>query len=111
MVGFTGFHENMVTFHCDDTVKVGIPVTVNGKAAVTKSTAGMSFCGIARSVRENCASVQLSGYMRLPYSGTAPAYGVTSITADGNGGIKSGVGCSVLVVEIDTEAKECGFIL
>lgn len=111
MISFTGFHENMVTFNCDDTVVVGAPVSVNGNAAVTKSASGAAFCGIARSVREGCASVQMGGYMRLPYTGTAPSFGVTNIAADGNGGIKSGTGRTVVVVEVDTAAMECGFIL
>lgn len=112
MISFTGFNENMVTFKCADTIKVGDLVKVTANATVGVCAAGNSFCGIVRSVRNGCASVQVSGYITLPYTGTtAPALGITTLAADGTGGVKSAAGRTVNVVEIDSNAETCGFIL
>lgn len=111
MICFTGYNESMVTFNAADGVEVGAPVIVTANATVGAGTADAAICGVARSVREGIASIQTSGYVELPYTGTAPALGVGSLVCDGNGGVKTGSGRSVVIVEVDTTNAKVGFIL
>ena len=53
------------------------------------------------------ASVQFTGYVCLPIR-NGPRW-VTSLVSNGSGG-KSGTGRQVVVLEVDTAAKTCGFI-
>lgn len=111
MISFIGFHENMLTFNAAEDVSVGAPVMISDNSTVAAGTDGAAFCGVARSVRGGLASVQMSGYMQLPYSGTAPALGVTQLACDGNGGVKAASGRTAVVVDIDTANAAVGFIL
>lgn len=111
MVAFTGFNENMVTFKCSGLIDVGsiVSITANGTVGVSSDSA--VFSGIVRSVRDGYAAVQVSGYIEVPYTGTAPALGYTSVVANGDYGIKSGSGRNAIVVEVDTKKKTCGMLL
>lgn len=112
MVSLEGYGEKMATFVADDSVKKGVPVTVSGNGTVTAAAAGNNFCGIAHSVRNGCAAVQLAGFVRIGYTDTVPSYGYQSFVADGSGGIKNGSGgFTALVVELDTANAVCGLIL
>lgn len=111
MISFTGFNENMITFNAGDGVTVGAPVVVSSDSTVSAGEAGNVFCGIARSVRDGAASVQMSGYMKLGYTGTAPTHGNATLVCDGSGGVKTGAGRTVTVVEVDTVNSTVGFIL
>ena len=112
MICFTGYNESMTTFKAASGVEVGMPVIVTANATVGKGTAEAVICGVARSVRDGIASVQTSGYVELPYSGTAPGLGVVSLLCDGTGGVKTGTGGrSAIVVEVDSTNTKVGFIL
>lgn len=112
MVSFEGYGENFATFIADETVKPGQPVEVKANVTVMSAGSGKAFCGIAKSVRNGCAAVQLSGYVQIGYSGTAPGFGYQSVVADGTGKIKAGTSDQkVLVVEVDPAAATCGIIL
>ncbi|MGI6270629.1 MAG: hypothetical protein ACOYKJ_08905 [Candidatus Howiella sp.] len=111
MICFRGYNESMTTFKAADGLTVGMPVIVTANATVGKGTAGAAICGVARSVREGIASIQTNGYVELPYTGTAPTLGVGSLVCDGDGGVKTGTGRSVVIVEVDTTNSTVGFIL
>ena len=56
------------------------------------------------------AGVQVKGFVKTPYSGTAPALGYTALAADGNGGVKAAPsGPLRLVLELDTTRKPLDF--
>ena len=56
--------------------------------------------------------MQVKGFVKTPYSGTAPALGYTALAADGNGGVKAASsGPLRLVLELDTTKKTVGFCL
>lgn len=79
-------------------------VGTDGKAAAAAS--GDKFCGVAKVVKNGLASVQLHGFATVSYSGNAPAMGITALSADGTGGVKSdSIGRSYLIVAVDTVAK------
>ncbi len=101
-ISFKGLGENVITFKTTNAV-AGEPVTVNANDTVAKSAAGDSFCGVAASVVDGCAAVQISGFVELPYSGTAPTVGYNTLVANGNGGVKTNsTGRNLLVVNVNT---------
>ena len=75
--------------------------------------AGDDFCGAALCCREDACTVQVGGFVRVSYTGTAPAVGRTSLTADGAGGVtcpeKGGRAC--LVADVDSAAKTATILL
>ena len=85
----------------------GQVVMVTGNGSVEACADGDVFCGVLEGVRKGYGSVQLHGFVTLPYSGAAPAVGYMSLAADGSGGIRSGNGNEYLVVSVDTVAKTC----
>ena len=97
-VSFSGFNEKSATFNCTESVAAGKAVKVSENGTVAPCTSGDVFCGIATDVRSNCATVQLEGYIRASYSGSAPALGYTALAADGNG-------------DVDTTDNTVGFML
>ncbi len=116
-VSFEGIGERTVTFFNKDTggAAAGEPVCMRETATVGKAAAGEKFFGVATAVSQGCAAVQTEGFVRMKYSGTAPAVGYALLTADGNGGVKApGTGDKAgefLVVEIDSSNMLLGLML
>ena len=110
MISFNGFNETILTFKAAASIDSGKPVKVSANETVALCADGNTFAGISRGYRDGAVGVQLSGYVELPYSGTAPALGLTAVCANGDGGIQAGNGRSVLVVKVDTDNTVCGFI-
>ncbi len=110
MFDFTGYGENVLTFKTNEENLNG-PVTVVADSTVGAAEADAEFCGIALSTRSGAASVLMSGYVQLPYSGTAPAFGVGTVVCNGAGGVKTATGGKkVTVIKVDEEASTVGFI-
>ena len=118
-VSFQGFGEQVLTFETDEELKAGIPVKVTESGKVAACGDGESFAGVTVSPsREGLAAVQMGGYVRMKYTGTAPAFNRTVVTADASGGIKAAsaaggdaAGREVLVVELDAAGGYIGIIL
>ena len=84
----------------------GQPVRICENGTVKACGDGEVFCGVMESLRGGYGGVQLHGFVTLPYSGTAPALGYGSLTADGNGGVKAASGGrNCLVVSVDANVK------
>lgn len=111
-IGLKGYGENAATFAAEEGVQPNMPVKMSANGTVGACKAGEVPCGLVLSVRGGYGAVQLAGYVTLPYSGTAPAVGYAKISADGTGGVKlDEAGRTVLVTDVDTAAKTCGFLL
>lgn len=111
-VSFGGYGESIVTFEAAEGVKAGAPVKITANGTVGPCAAGDRFCGVAVSVRDGIAAVQLSGYVTLPYSDTGLAVGYQKALAGADGKIKAdAAGGEILVTDIDTAAATCGIIL
>lgn len=112
-LSFSGFGENAATFAAQDGVTPGMPVKMTANGTVGACAAGDDFCGMALNIREGCAAVQLAGYVRLPYDGTAPVVGWQALSAAAGGKIQTAStgGRKLLVVDVDGAAKTCGVIL
>lgn len=114
-VAFNGFKESLVTFKAaGGLTQAGVPVKISANDTVDICAAGDSFCGIANQVKGGYASVQMSGFATLAYSGTPePAVGYCALAADGSSGVKAVTagGKSLLVIHVDTVAKTVGVML
>ncbi len=109
-VSFDGFGENVLTFETQGTITAPAPVmlTANGKVGAASG----AFCGICTAVRNGYAAVQVKGYVRVPYSGTAPTVGFVKLKAsDGKAVVDASNGREYLVIDVDTTAGTAGIIL
>ena len=86
-------------------VEAGQVCKVSGNGQVSGCSAGEKFCGVVGSVRGGWAGVQIKGFARVSFTGTAPATGYVQLAADGNGGVKTATGREYLVVSVDETAK------
>lgn len=112
-ISLNGCGETAATFETTGTVKTGTPVKIAGNGIVGPCADGEAFCGMALNVRGGYAAVQLHGYVRFSYSGTAPDVGYQTLTAAADGKIKVNAdgGRSLLVTDVDTAAALCGVLL
>ncbi|MCI2057952.1 MAG: DUF2190 family protein [Oscillibacter sp.] len=101
------------TFACSG-VSEGQVVKISANDTAAACSDSDAFAGVAVSVAHGgeACSVQLGGMVSVPYSGTAPAVGWTTLTADENGGVKAAsTGKTYLTVHTDTAAKTVTFVL
>ena len=110
-VSFMGFNEGVLTFEAVSGVAAGKPVVISGNGKVQAVSSG-AFCGICLNVREGFAAVQLSGYVKVPFSGSL-SVGYQKIGADSSGKVKADAtnGREYLVVDVDAAAGTVGIIL
>ncbi|HHV31045.1 hypothetical protein [Caproiciproducens sp. LBM24188] len=111
-LSYNGFGESTATFAVTDGVTAEMPVKMTANGTVGACAAGDKFCGVALNTRGGYAAVQLSGYVRLPYTGTAPAIGYGNFSAAGENAIQiDAAGRELLVLDVDETGKTCGVIL
>ncbi len=107
-----GYGENTTTFRTTGLVCTSHTVKMADNLIVAPCEAGDEFIGIAVSTGDGYAGVQLDGYVKVDFTGTAPAVGYCNLTADGKGGVKTDTnGRKYLVVEVDTNTNKAGIIL
>ncbi len=111
-ISLNGYGENTATFKADSTLTKGEPVTMAENFTVKSCDANDDFIGMAVNSDDGYACVQLDGYVKIGYSGTAPELGVCSLVADGNGGVcVADTGRKFVVTDVDTDNKSVGIIL
>ena len=87
-----------------DSGEAGQLCKMAGNGKVAPCTDGDVFIGIIEGVRQGCAGVQIQGFAEVTYTGAAPALGYVNLSANGNGGVKTGSGREYLVVSVDSTA-------
>lgn len=111
MISNQGFCEEFITLYANEE-NIEKPVFVSADNTCALATDGTKFVGVLKNCRNGIGSVQVKGYISLPYSGNAPTFGETSLSADGLGGVKTDVGGkNVIVVSVDTVNKSVAFII
>lgn len=112
ITSLNGLQETVATFAADTALAAGIPVKLSANQTAAACAGSDLFAGIALQCRNGMVSVQLKGYVRVPYSGTAPALGWKQLAADGAGKVKTGTaGNFYLVTDVDTATATVGFML
>lgn len=113
-ISFGGIGEYAATFYNNSAAPAAAAkaVKISGNGEVSACSDGDAFAGVCISAGAEFAAVQLRGFVKLPYSGTAPALGFSKLLADADGGIKADTsGREYLIVEVDTSAKAAGLFL
>lgn len=113
-VSFLGYEESIATFEADSAVKTGNLVKISGNGRVSACASKDEFCGVAVDVRNGYASVQLKGYVEVPYTGSAvPSLGYSTLSAGSATQVTSVTsgGRSLLVVNKDETNTKVGIIL
>ena len=112
IVSFEGVGQVCATF-LGEGLTVGQVVKMAGNGTVDACGAGDLFCGVALCCKEDACTVQVGGFVSVPYSGTAPAAGWEALAADGKGGVKRAAsgGAVRLVTDVDTTAKTVTIML
>lgn len=111
-ISFDAIGERYVTFFAGQTAEDGKLCKMTANGTVGKCAANDAFCGVITQVRGGTASVLMSGYVELPYTGTAPSVGYCVLAAGGADSVKTAEsGKSYLVVNVDTTAKTVGLFL
>ena len=114
-VSYEGIGALYATFSCGALTE-GVPVRVSAAGSVSACSKGNEIAGVAAAVSrgKDACSVQLRGFVTLPYSGTtAPSLGYNALVADGDGGVQvvTSGGRSCLTVHVDTTGKKIGLFL
>ena len=111
-VSFDGIGQVCATFLTDQMLEEGkvAKVSASGKAAAC--SADEAFCGVVLAASQEACSVQVGGFVTVPYTGTAPTPGFAGLAADGSGGVKvKSDGRSYLVAAVDTAAQTAAILL
>ena len=110
-VSFGGFNSNSATFKSAAELESGCSVKISESNTVAACANGEAFCGFAINGEGGYASVQLSGVVTAPYTGTAPAVGYEMLVSDGTGVKTSDDGREYLVISVDENAKTVTFLM
>ncbi len=109
---FDGFDRKEVTVSATAEVNKGKTVEFMDSYTVDRTIDGHIFDGVCTYVSDAIASIQIRGYTKVTYTGTAPSFGYTKLSSDGKGGVKADEnGRYVLVTDVDTDSRTCGIIL
>lgn len=118
-ISFGGVGELCVTFKADNNVVKGLPVKMSANDTVTACSANDRIMGVAIDVADDgYCTVQIAGYVTLPYSSTAPSVGYAKLAANGSGGVlvptaSNGItpGGEYLVINVDSANTTVGLII
>lgn len=89
------------------------PVKVTAAKTVTLGAANDLLDGVVISIGEGICTVQMTGFVTLLYSSTAPTVGRTKLECDGAGKVRvdAGNGREYLVTDVDETATTVTFFL
>ena len=105
-ISFEGVGQVCATF-LGSGLTDGQVVKMTDNCTVGACGADDSFCGVAMCCKDDACTVQVSGFVSVSYTGTAPTLGWCGLAADGKGGVKKTAndGVARLVTDVDTTAK------
>lgn len=113
-VSFDGVGQVCATF-LGAGIQEGQAVKVSGRGAAAPCGDGESFCGAAVCCRDDACTVQVSGFMTLGYTGTAPGLGPVRLCGNGQGGVRAAAdedaATACLAVDADEAAKTVTILL
>ncbi len=100
-VSFKGFNEKALTFMCEEEIAKGYPVKITENSTVSKCGESEAFTGICLDSDSENATVQMSGYVKMNYSDTAPQLGKNALVCAADGTVQenaAGTPCTILAV-------------
>ena len=104
-ISFEGIGQVAATFAKEDGVEAGMAVVLTANNAVGMGTDGAAPCGVVLTAKEDSCAVQVGGFAKVTYTGTAPTVGYGMVGVDGNGAIRTVTdgGLNCLIVQVDTD--------
>lgn len=117
MFSVQGIGEVVVTAMCTSELTTGALVRYWINHEVTEAVNGQTFHGIALQNRKGLAtSVQIGGFVTVPYTGDAPSLGYERLVSNGDGVVKIDTAENTnnplrLVVEVDTSEQLVTFMM
>lgn len=110
-VSFGGFNANTATFRTAADLESGCAVKISESDTVAACGDGEAFCGFVINGEGGYASVQLSGAVTAPYTGSDPTLGYAKLASDGKGVKAATSGREYLVLSVDSTAKTVTFLM
>ena len=102
MISYEGIGEVAVTVGMTDEVKAGMVVRMQENETVCPCADGELFCGVAMKQGGSFGTMQVKGFVCVPYSGEI-TLGWAELVANGIGGVRVGAnGVRVMVAHVDT---------
>jgi len=103
-ISYEGIGEVAMSVGLLDTVQAGMPVCFHENGWVCPAEDGEQFCGVAMKRRGDLGTVQVKGFVSVPYTGSLDL-GWNKLAANGEGGIRQDeAGLMILVAEVDEDA-------
>ena len=103
MISFEGIGEVMATIYMTDSVEVGKVVRSLENDWVRGCSDGDLFCGVAVKRNGYVGSMQVKGFVRVPYTGDLKL-GWKFLVANDGGGVREGTdGVRALVIQVDED--------
>ena len=104
-ISFEGIGQVVATFAKEKGVEAGMAVAMTANDTVGMGAAGDAPCGVVLTAKEDSCAVQVGGFVKVAYTGTAPTVGYGMIGLDGKGGIQTATsgGLTCLIAQVDTD--------
>ncbi len=111
-VSFQSIAQQCATFYADEGIATGIPCMMEENNKVCPCDTAEPFIGVILDQRAGLATVALTGFVEVTFSGTAPTLGYCSMAANGNGGVQCLEGeKKYLVVSVDENSSKAVIML
>ena len=108
-LSYEGIGQVVATFAMEEGVEPGMAVALVDNGTVGMCGSGVDLCGKVLAVHGGCCAVQMSGFVKLPFTGESPTTGWNSVAGDGSGGVCVGQGSNnYLIVQVDDD--ECTIV-
>lgn len=89
-----------------------VPCKIIYNNSISSCLDGNAIHGVVVATRGSLATVAISGFVTLPYTGTAPTLGFCPLAAASSGKVKKLDGAhEYLVISVDTTSKTVTFLL
>ncbi len=114
-ISYKGYNSGTITCEAGEGLAVGYPVKINDSDKAVPAGNGDTFIGICTAVRGDWASVQVSGYAEIPYSGNISILSHLALVADASHKVKeagvSDVQTYYKTLKLDSAKRVIGIIL
>ena len=108
-----GIDAKYITMEAGAPLRAGKVCYAQSNCTAADAPEGENFLGVTKAIHGELATVQIAGFVTLPYTGGMSAPGFHRLCASKNGGVKLAEqgGREHLVVEIDEQAGTVGLFL
>lgn len=111
-ISFDSIGQECVTVTSNNTISENIPCKFSSSRTVSACADGNAIHGICIRQEGSLVTLQIKGFVTLPYSGSAPTVGFCSLAAAASGKVKKLENAKeYLVVDVNTTNSTVTFLL